>query len=364
MTLASSALPVATATLLLALSTAICAAPPKSTHHKPRHAAAAPASQPLGPRADVLLFARELAEAEGWDVGMLSAQLTAAQDLTRVKQLILPPVSGTAKNWTAYRERFVEPKRIDAGAAFWDANAATLARAESRYGVPAEIIVGIIGVETFYGRVTGGFKVLDALATLAFDFPPQHPRATERQAFFRQELADFLRLCHEQDLDPTAVRGSYAGALGLPQFMPGSWRRHAVDFDGDGHIDLINNPADAIGSVANFLVQHGWQPGMLTHYTVAVPVDTAQRARLLAADILPSFTAAQFAAAGAVLSEAGQLHTGPLALIELQNGAAAPQYYAGTANFYALTRYNWSSYYAMSVIELGRAVRARRQAAS
>lgn len=334
----------------------------KPQHHKTRPAPAAPAAQPLGPRPELLVFARELAQAEGWDVEALSTQLTAAQDLPRVKQLILPPATGATKNWAAYRERFVEPKRIAAGAAFWRDNAATLARAESRYGVPAEIIVGIIGVETFYGRVTGGFKALDALATLAFDFPSQHPRAAERQAFFRAELADFLRLCREQGLDPTDVRGSYAGALGLPQFMPGSWRRHAVDFDGDAHIDLRTSAADAIGSVANFLVQHGWQPGMLTHYTVAVPVDTAQRARLLANDILPSLTPAQFADAGARLSEAGQEHQGLLALIELQNGAAAPQYYAGTANFYALTRYNWSSYYAMSVIELGSAVRRAWQA--
>lgn len=355
MTLAPSA------ALFVALCVAAPAAPAAPTHHKPRQAAATPPPEPLGPRPELLVFARELAETEGWDVAALSAQLTAAQDLARVKQLILPPVSGTAKNWAAYRERFVEPKRIDAGVAFWNDNAAALARAESRYGVPAEIIVGIIGVETFYGRVTGGFKVLDALATLAFDFPPQHPRAAERRVFFRNELADFLRLCRELGLDAAEVRGSYAGALGWPQFMPGSWRRYAVDFDGDGRIDLIASPADAIGSVANFLVQHGWQPGMLTHYTVAAPVDTSQRARLLAPDILPSFSPAQFAAAGAVLSQAGQEHNGLLAFIELQNGAAAPQYIAGTANFYALTRYNWSSYYAMSVLELGRAVRTRRQ---
>ena len=201
--------------------------------------------------------------------------------------------------------------------------------------------------------------IIDALATLAFDFPSGRK---DRSPFFRAELAEFLKLCRRESLDPLAIKGSFAGAMGWPQFMPGSWNRYAVDFDGDGRVDLVKSPADAIGSVANFLVQHGWQPGLPTHFGVAPPVDTSERARLLQPDILPSFSAAQFAEAGAELAEPARTHTGPLALVELQNGSAAPSYVAGTSNFYALTRYNWSAYYAMAVLELGRELNRLRSA--
>ena len=328
---------------------------------KPHHAKPAPPPQPLGPRPAVVAFADELASAQGWDAAALREQLAQALDLPRVRQLILPASVGTAKNWTAYRDRFIEPKRLDAGVAFWNEHEAALTRAESQYGVPAEVIVGIIGVETFYGRITGGFKVLDALATLAFDFPAEHPRAAERQAFFRNELAEFLKLCRENGLDAAEVRGSYAGALGLPQFMPGSWRQHAVDFDGDGRVDLIASPVDAIGSVAHYLSEYGWKPGDATHYSVKLPTDRRERARLLAPDIKPTFSAADLSAAGALPSEAARDHDGPMAVIELQNGPKKPTtVLLGTQNFWVVTRYNWSAYYALAVIELGQAVKARR----
>jgi len=344
--------------LALALGTAPALAAKKPAPPRPKPAAVTPA---YGERADLMRFAAELAAERGWEEAPLRALLAQARQQPVVQRLIMPPPAGTAKDWGAYRARFVEPRRIQAGLAFWQANADALARAEARFGVPAELIAGLIGVETFYGQITGGFKVLDALVTLGFDFPPGRK---DRSAFFRQELAEFLALTRREGLDPLSIKGSYAGAMGWPQFMPGSWNRHAIDFDGDGHVDLIGSPADAIGSVANYLAQHGWQPGLPTHYTVAAPVDTAERARLLAPDILPSFTPAQFTEAGAQLSEAGLLHPGPLALVELQNGSAAPLYIAGTANFYALTRYNWSSYYALAVIELGRALRAYRGSAA
>ena len=347
--------------LLLAATLALSVTLP--AHAKARHAKPAPAPppQPLGPRPAVVAFADELAAAQGWDAAALREQLSQALDLPRVKQLILPAAGGTAKNWAAYRDRFIEPRRLDAGLAFWAENEAALARAESRYGVPAEVVIGILGVETFYGRITGGFKVLDALATLAFDFPTEHPRAADRQTFFRSELAEFLRLCRENGLAPEDVRGSYAGALGLPQFMPGSWRRHAVDFDGDGRIDLIASPADAIGSVAHYLSEYGWQPGQTTHYSVKLPSSRHERARLLAPDIKPTFTAAELLAAGAQPSEAAREHDGPMAVIELQNGPKKPTTVVlGTQNFWVVTRYNWSAYYAMAVIELGQAVKARR----
>ncbi|MCE4555328.1 lytic murein transglycosylase B [Pelomonas cellulosilytica] len=336
-----------------------------TAHAKPRTARHEPPPKPLGTRPALVAFANELATAEGWDAATLRRQLAAASDLPKVKQLILPASTPSAKNWAAYRDRFIEPKRIDAGATFWDEHAEALARAEAQYGVPAEVIVGIIGVETFYGRITGGFKVLDALATLAFDFPAAHPRAAERQAFFRSELAEFLRLTREQGLAAEDVRGSYAGALGWPQFMPGSWRQHAVDFDGDGHINLMASPVDAIGSVAHYLAAHGWKPGQPTHFDgVTLTDDAAQRARLLAPDIKPTFSAAELAEAGATLPEAARGHAGPLAVIQLQNGGAAPTVLLGTENFWVVTRYNWSAYYALAVIELGRAVKTRYQVSS
>lgn len=343
--------------LAVALGTAL-AAPARKKPAKPP--VAAPVAQPYGERADLMRFADELAAAEGWEAAPLRALLAQARPQASVQRLIMPPPAGTAKDWGAYRARFVEPRRLRAGLAFWAAHEDALTRAEARFGVPAELVAGLIGVETFYGQIMGGFRTLDALATLAFDFPAGR---RDRSAFFREELAEFLKLCRREGLDPLALKGSYAGALGWPQFMPGSWNRHAIDFDGDGRVDLVQSPVDAIGSVANYLARHGWQPGLPTHYTVAAPVDTAERARLLAPDILPSFSAAQFAEAGAELSEAGREHPGPLALVELQMGErAAPVYVAGTSNFYALTRYNWSSYYAMAVIEMGRTLKAWRTA--
>ncbi|HET9644248.1 MAG TPA: lytic murein transglycosylase B [Burkholderiaceae bacterium] len=310
-----------------------------------------------GRRDDVMRFAAEAAQHQGLDREWVEAQLARARYQPTVARLIMPAPAGAAKDWAAYRARFVEPQRISAGLAFWHQNAEWLTRAEDRYGVPAELIVGIVGVETYYGRITGNFSVLDALATLSFDFPAGR---SDRSTFFRQELEQFLVMCRREGLDPTSVKGSYAGAMGLPQFMPSSVNRVAVDFDGDGHIDLLNSPADVIGSVAHFLAEAGWQRGMPTHYEVQAPVETRDRALLLAADIVPSFTSEQMAERGAVLSDAGRAHDGLLAMVELQNGDAAPSYVAGTKNFYAVTRYNWSSYYAMAVIELGATVRKER----
>jgi membrane-bound lytic murein transglycosylase B len=327
---------------------------------KPAVSASAAAAQPPSRYRDheaVKAFAAEVAERRQIDRTWLLAQLEQAQWQAAVTRLIMPPPAGTAKNWALYRDRFIEPRRIAAGAAFWQAHAGELARAEKEYGVPAEIVVAIIGVETFYGRFAGGFRVLDALATLSFDFPTGRK---DRTPFFRAELEEFLAWCHREGRPPSAVKGSFAGAIGLPQFMPGSINRYAIDFDGDGHVDLLRSSADAVGSVANYLAQHGWQRGLATHFEVRVPVDSVDRAFLLAPDILPSFSAAQFAERGAALTPEGAAHAGLLALVELQNGDAAPSFYAGTQNFYAITRYNWSSYYAMAVIALAEAVKTAR----
>lgn len=324
---------------------------------KPKAVAAA---APLyGEREDLRRFAAEVAERRGLDADWAAGQLAQARRLDSVQRLVMPPPAGTAKDWAAYRARFVEPRRIAAGLAFWQDHEDALARAQARWGVPPEIVVGIIGVETFYGRIMGRFRIVDALATLAFDFPTGR---SDRSPFFRRELEEFLVWTDREGRDPQEVRGSFAGAIGLPQFMPSNLNRLAVDFDGDGHVDLGGNGVDAVGSVAHFLSAHGWQPGMATTHAVAPPVDTAARARLLAPDIEPSFTPAEFAAAGAELDAAGRAEAGKLALVELQNGAAAPSYVAGTANFRVLTRYNASAYYAMAVIALGDAVAQARAA--
>jgi membrane-bound lytic murein transglycosylase B len=316
-------------------------------------------------RPEAMAFADDLASRRDLDPQWVRQTLGQARHLPTVVRLMQPAGKTFVKNWRVYRSRFIDPVRIAAGVRFWQDNQASLARAEAEYGVPAEIIVGIIGVETIYGRDTGKFRVLDALATLAFDFPASHPRARERSEFFRGEIEQFLTLQSRLDTDPFAALGSYAGAMGMPQFMPSSRNKYAVDFDGDGNIDLWNSPADVIGSVANYFKAFNWQPGMPTHYPVSFDNSRLDMDALMAPDILPTFSVASFASKGAMLEGPALQHNGPLALVELLNGdpakgGSAPVYVAGTENFYAITRYNWSSYYAMSVIELGREVAAKR----
>jgi membrane-bound lytic murein transglycosylase B len=313
---------------------------------------------PYATRDDAMQFADELAEKRGLDREWVRRTIGEAQNLPVVSRLMQPAPAATAKNWRAYRGRFIDATRISAGVRFWQENQATLARAEQEFGVPAEIIVGIIGVETIYGRQLGDFRVLDALATLAFDFPQNHPRAAERTQYFRGELEQFLVHHRNMRSNPLRPVGSYAGAWGMPQFMPTSVARWAVDYDADKAIDLVNSTDDVIGSVANYFKGYGWNPGMPTHYPVRFDADKLDLDGLLAPDILPTFSAASFQAKGAVLEGPALQHKGPLALIELQNGGDPPSYVAGTENFYVITRYNWSSYYAMAVIELGREVKA------
>ncbi len=340
---------------------AACALPASAGPQKSsKTATTKPSAVFYASRPEALQFADDLAARRDLDREWVRQAIGQAQFLPQLPRLMLPPPKGTAKNWRAYRSRFVEPIRIRAGLRFWQDNQRALEQAEREYGVPAEIIVGIIGVETLYGQQMGNFRVMDALTTLAFDFPAAHPRAKERTEFFRRELEQFLSSTNRSNTDPFEPRGSYAGAMGLGQFMPSSWVRYAVDFDGDGRIDLFKSPADAIGSVANYFRGHGWTPGMPTHFGVTFDAATLQLDDLLAPDILPTFSAASMQAKGAVLDAAGAQHSGPLALVELQNGAEAPSYVVGTENFYAVTRYNWSSYYAMAVIELAREVAAAR----
>jgi len=310
-----------------------------------------------GRRADVMDFGAALAERQGLDPAWVRAALEQARFQPNVARFIMPPPAGTAKNWAAYRARFVEPIRIRAGVAFWGANEKWLAMAEEVYGVPPEIVVGIVGVESIYGRQMGNFRIIDALATLAFDFPTGR---SDRGAFFKDELESWFVLCKSEGIDPVAWKGSYAGAIGMAQFMPSSFNKYAVDLDGDGHVNLHDSAADVIGSVAHYMAEFGWKRGLPVRFSVQPPTDTADRAALLVPDIVPTFSAAEMQARGAVLPPEAAGVDSALALVELENGAAAPSYVAGTSNFYAVTRYNWSSYYAMAVVELGEAVRAAR----
>jgi len=298
----------------------------------------------------------------------LEALLGQARYVDTTIQLMKPAPAGKPKNWRAYRARFVEPVRIEAGVRFWNDNADALARAEQQYGVPADIIVGIIGVETVYGRNTGNFRVMDALTTLAFDYPDT-PTRLPRMVFFRGELENTLLFARESGIDPFSLLGSYAGAIGWPQFMPSSIRQYAVDFDGDGKIDLRNSQADAIGSVANFLAQHGWQRGEPLVFPATVdsrdPADGNDDIRsnpwqaFIGQGLEAKFSVDALKAGGVrpVIEPPADMMFG---LVDLQNGFEPTEYWLGGNNFFAITKYNRSFFYAMSVIDLGRAVLSAR----
>jgi membrane-bound lytic murein transglycosylase B len=314
----------------------------------------APDSFVYGRRDDVLAFATQVAEERGLDPAWVEEQLAKARYQPSVAKAIMPGPPGSAKNWAAYRARFIEPKRLTLGVQWWQAHAAALDDAQRRYGVPAELVAGVIGVESFYGRMTGNYRVLDSLATLAFDFPKGR---SDRSTFYRSELRAYLVWCALEGREADSARGSFAGAIGWPQFMPSSLLKYAVDFDHDGHVDLSAGADDVIGSVASYLATFGWQRDMPIYFPVLPPVDPDTRARLAAADIVPTFSVAQLTAAGTQLPDAARDFAGPLAFVELQNGDNPPSYVAATQNFYVVTRYNWSAYYAMAVIDLGAALK-------
>lgn len=305
-------------------------------------------------------FIEQMVAKHGFDRAELESMFRRVRYIDTAIQLVKPAPPGKPKNWQAYRARFIDPVRIDAGVAFWNTHADTLQRAEDIYGVPAEIIVGIIGVETVYGRNTGNFRVLDTLTTLGFDYPPTPNRAA-RMDFFRRELENALLFARDSRIDPFSLFGSYAGAIGWPQFMPGSIRRYAVDFDGDGRIDLRNSPVDAIGSVANFLREHGWKPGEPIVFPATIATSETARGweTFLGQGLEAKFRVDELKAAGVVPTvepPADMLY----GLVDLQNGTEPTEYWLGTDNFFAITKYNRSFFYAMSVVDLGRAVRTAR----
>jgi len=344
-----------------------------TTKARPRAAAKKNMPLPAQPasdyarRRDVLDYVDDLVAREHFDRAQLLRVFADVRYNATAARLMMPAsTTSTRRDWNVYRARFVEPVRLAAGYRFWDDHAALLAKAEAEFGVPAEIIVGILGVETVYGRNTGGFRVVDALTTLAFDYPN---KLKDRSAFFRGQLTDVLSMARDDGVDLAALKGSYAGAIGMPQFMPGSIRHYAIDYDGDGRIDLVGSPADVIGSVANFLAQHGWMRDQPTWLPLTSPsgIDAGQSARIdtmVEAGSVPTFAYVDLAAAG--LSTTAQ-PIEPLALIDLPSGSDAAgrplvTYLAGTQNFHVITRYNRSFFYAFSVIELGSTIKALREA--
>lgn len=313
--------------------------------------APAAAAQRYADRTEVRQFISEMAAQHGFAERALERLFATVRTQDSVLTLIAPAPAGT-RSWRAYRANFVNARRIEAGVAFWRANADTLARAAREFGVPPEIVVAIIGVETEYGRNTGTFRVLDALATLAFDQP-------RRAEYFRSELEQYLLYARESGVDAAALRGSYAGAIGIPQFMPGSIRRFGVDYDGDGRRDLRASRADAIGSVANFLAAHGWVAG--APVAIAASVQGDGHRALVNGEVVPIHRPE-------VLREAGVEFAAPVApdapcvLIELESPDAPPVHLVGLQNFYALTRYNRSSFYAAAVNDLADEIKVARDA--
>lgn len=308
---------------------------------------------------EVKEFLDDLAARDGFDRAALDTLMSQVHYVDAAVQLVKPAPVGKPKNWQAYSKLFIDPVRVDAGVRFWNENREALERAESLYGVPAEILVGIIGVETVYGRNTGRFRIMDALTTLAFSYP-EAPQRAERMAFFRSELEATLLFARQNNIDPLSLRGSYAGAVGMPQFMPSSIMKYAVDFDGSGQVDLLASSTDAIGSVAAFLTAHGWNRNDANPVVVAASVSPNRAWEpMIGAGLNATFQAPQLEAAG-VTPAAPLAADQKYGLIDLQNGADPTEYWVATDNFYAITQYNRSYFYAMSVVELGRAVRLAR----
>ena len=330
---------------------------PASAQGKPRPAAAQPTPVPsYSTRPEVQDFIDRMVQIHGFDRASLLRTFSELKPSERVVHLMTPTTGGTyRRSWREYRSRFVEPVRIKGGLEFWQRNGADLKLASALFGVPEEIIVAIIGVETIYGRNTGNFKVAEALSTLAFDYP-------SRADYFRSELEQFLLYARENRVDPLEPLGSYAGAIGTPQFMPGSIRRFAVDLDKDGRIDLRNSAADAIGSVASFLNRHGWVEGKPTHFPVDI-ADLDKARPFIDAGPVPGFEILTLADAGITSSEEIG-HDEKLVLADLVNADAPADHVLGTQNFYAITRYNRSYFYAMAVIDLATVLRQRKAAES
>ncbi len=314
--------------------TALCAAPD-----------ATPPDADYATRADVRAFIADMSARHGFAAEALEQLFAQVRRQESVLRAIAPVPRGV-RSWENYRDNFVSPARVERGALFLEEHRALLERAEAQFGVPAEIIVAIIGVETLYGRNMGGYRVVDALTTLAFDYP-------RRGDYFREELEQLLLYARESDRAPDSYLGSYAGAIGIPQFMPGSIRRYAVDFDGNGRRELRASVADAIGSVGQFLQTHGWRAGEAI--AVAVRPEGESFRDLVDGGVLPNRTVAQVRAAGVSVDPSIDDAT-PAVVIELDSPDRA-EYLVGLQNFFVLSRYIRSRFYAAAVWSLAQAIR-------
>jgi membrane-bound lytic murein transglycosylase B len=313
---------------------------------QPEAGAAAYAQRP-----DVQAFAQEFTQRRGGTPGEVLQILNQAQYQAAAERLMTPAGKTAKRSWRLYRSRFVEPTRIRAGLQFWQDNEAVLERAREITGVEPHVIVGIIGVETIFGRNMGSFRVLDALMTLSFDY-------LRRADYFKTELEQFLLLMRETGLDHTATLGSFAGAMGLPQFMPSSIRKHAVDMDGDGTIDLRGSAQDAIGSVARYLADYGWVRDQPISVSARVTPDV-DVAPMLASGPEPRYSYHQLSALG-VRPVQSVPDDAQLLLVDLPTWDDATEYRVGLTNFYVITRYNRSFFYAAAVQDLAEAVAGAR----
>jgi len=296
---------------------------------------------------DEQAFIDKMVKEHQFDAAEISSLLNQAQK----QQSIIDAMSRPAEkrlNWGQYRKIFITDKRIKGGMKFWKENQAILEQAEKTYGVPAQIITAIVGVETYYGRITGKYSVLDSLYTLGFHYPP-------RAKFFRSELEEFLQLAREEGVSPTEPLGSYAGAMGRPQFISSSFRAYAVDFDKDGKRDIWENNADVIGSVANYFKRHGWKAGE----PVAQLVTGAKKGfdEEIKAGYKPSLDVKSLIDKGIILGSSLDKDA-KVALLEMESDDGN-EYWVTSPNFYAITRYNHSPLYAMAVFQLSEAIRQR-----
>jgi membrane-bound lytic murein transglycosylase B len=303
------------------------------------------AAPPLRPELET--FIGQMVERHGFTQAELESVFRMAQFQPAIVNAISRPA--TSKPWYEFRPMLVTPQRVTDGVVFWNSHASTLERARKEFGVPEEIIIAIIGVETNYGVQTGKHRVLDALTTLAFDYP-------KRAAFFRDELEHYLLLGREQRSDLLSIKGSYAGAIGVPQFMPSSYRRYAVDFDNDGKVDLSGSTVDAIGSVANYLKGYGWETEQAIVASALVNGENYREA--IYTGERPAYTMERMRKLG-IAPQVAISGDRQATLIELEN-ETGNEHWLGFNNFYVITRYNRSVNYAMSVLQLADEIRAAR----
>jgi len=295
-------------------------------------------------RADVQDYVNDLVKHQGLDADYVLAMLESTETQQSILDAMARPAERT-KPWREYRAIFMTPERIQAGVEFWKENEARLKTVSEKTGVPPEMLAGIVGVETFFGQRTGKFRILDSLSTLAFDYPP-------RSRFFRSELTQLFLLARDDNIEIDKALGSYAGAMGVPQFIPSSYRNFAVDGDGDGRRDLFGNWDDVHASVANYFVVHKWRPAepVVTRGTLARPVDQKPEDNKLSADM----TVATLSAKGVRFSTDLDL-SAPAGLMAL-DGDDGTEYWVAFHNFYVITRYNRSVMYALAAYQLGQAV--------